>query len=80
MTDILLDRFVRGRPAPFATAAVGLWKAAIATYLGIAVPDPRASHLELDFTIAPDASVVVRRVRSRRPYDAAGSGSTNWLL
>jgi hypothetical protein len=49
----VFERFVSGRPAPFATAGERPWKDALATQL-LSVPgDPTAGFIELDFVIAP---------------------------
>jgi hypothetical protein len=53
MREPFLDRFVPGKPAPFATAGERPWKDAITAELGSATPDRRAAFLELDFTVAP---------------------------
>ena len=51
--NVLLDRFVDGRPAPFATAGERPWKEAVAAALSSTPPEPHGSFLELDFAIAP---------------------------
>ena len=53
MPDALLDRFVTGKPASFATAGEQPWKHAVVANLGGLSPDPRAAFLELDFVVAP---------------------------
>jgi hypothetical protein len=52
--DVLLDRFVAGRPAPFATAGERPWKEALAAALASSsAPSAHGSVLELDFAVAP---------------------------
>ena len=47
------ERFVSGRPAPFATAGERPWKDALAAQLRTATPDRAAGFIELDFAVAP---------------------------
>jgi hypothetical protein len=51
--DTLLDQFIAGRPAPFATAGERPWKEAIAVALASSPPSAEGSFLELDFAVAP---------------------------
>ena len=53
VTDVLLDEFILGRPAPFATAGERPWKDAIAASLAAIVPSTPGAFLELDFAVAP---------------------------
>jgi hypothetical protein len=55
MHDALLDLFVIGKPASFATRGEQPWKQAIVASLGGLSPDVRAAFLELDFVVAPTA-------------------------
>ena len=50
---VYLDRFVPGRPAPFATADERPWKEAIAATLASVQPADGGTFLELDFAVAP---------------------------
>jgi hypothetical protein len=50
---VQLDRFINGRPAPFATAGERPWKEAIAAALASSAPSAHGSFLELDFAVAP---------------------------
>ena len=52
-TAVYLDRFVPGRPAPFATAGERPWKEAIAATLASVQPAAGGAFLELDFAAAP---------------------------
>ncbi len=53
MAVVYLDRFIPGRPAPFATAGERPWKEAIAATLTSIAPADGGAFLELDFTVAP---------------------------
>jgi len=53
MPEVQLDRFITGRPAPFATAGERPWKEAIAAALASSAPSAHGSFLELDFAVAP---------------------------
>lgn len=53
MDSVRLDRFVAGRPSPFATAGERPWKDAIAADLTALRPSPQGAFLELDFVVAP---------------------------
>ena len=52
MTD-LLDVFVPGMPASFATSGERAWKDAITVQLRGTSPDARGRYLSLDFSVAP---------------------------
>ena len=47
------ERFVSGRPAPFATAGERPWKDALATQLQTVSEDRTGRFIELDFAVAP---------------------------
>ena len=50
---VYLNRFVPGRPAPFATAGERPWKETIAATLASVQPVDGGAFLELDFAVAP---------------------------
>ena len=59
MTEVAFDGFVRGVPAPFATAGERPWKNAMQTHLAAVLPLSEAAFVELAFAIAPATGYAV---------------------